>query len=664
MDEVTAAPSTSIEPASPEVAKKDRSDLGRAVYTRIDQALGDRSQLDVNLDYYNDLYEMKVGSKDWPWPNSANVFIPLIPTQLDTLAARLTATVFPPRLFLVNGNTDEAAKYQHEVERFYNAELAHYNWTERFYQWMHLSLRDGTSIMKVVWKKAKRSRKVVRATPVMDSETGVVVPDPKKPDQPMMTTSVEEIEETYFDDVDLVPVELRDFLILPSYQTSIEEASGVAHKLYLDEYQLKAMSRGEDAVLWPDAVKDVLQLIEQGGDMIPNDRQGVSTYEANNQISVSGEDGTNIGSIHQKRGPFIVWEVYTDAYDLNGDGVPEENVLWVEDQTQTLLGADTYKYWLGVRPFVDLSPMPRLRRFYGFSVVERLRSLQEEINAIHNQRLDAIDLALGAPMARTEGATVKDQNKKWGPNAEWIVSSKDDVSFIQRPPIPLESQNEENQLNTYAQGLTGLSAPMTGGTNSGRRTAKEVQQASASAGVRLDLMAARIREGMKRIFWMVHHLKLQFGPDDMETSVSTQGGKPEKLSLPKAKLAQDYDLSIAGMGGPIDKQGRQQSMLFLYSLLMKNPLVAQDKLKVYRATRMLLEEYDRVDIPTLLGTEEQLMQQMQAEQAAQQAAQQAAAQHAAMTGQQPGQTPQSGQQGGSQPPQTPHPGGDGPKLAA
>lgn len=662
---MTAAPHTEIEPVRPTVAKKDRTDLGVSIYSAIDQALGDRSQLDTNLDYYTSLYEMEVGEKNWPWPNSANVFIPLIPTQLDTLAARLTATVFPPRMFLVNGNTDEAAKYQHEVERYYNAELARHDWNEKFYQWMHLSLRDGTALLKVTWKRQKRKRKVVQAVDAKD-ENGSPIPDQENPDQPHRTTEVKEIEVTEYDDVVLTPVELRDFLVLPAYAKSIEEAAGVAHKLYLDETQLRAMAYGEDAVLWPDAVKSILETVDEGNDEVAMDRQGISTLTAAGQINVSDNNGEPPSKGHQAKGPFIVWEVYRDDLDLDGDGVPEENVFWVHDSTQTLLGVDSYQYWHGQRPFISLAPMPRLRRFYGYSVVERLRTIQEEINALHNKRLDAVDLALLPPRYRTENASVKDQNKKWAPDAEWVVTNKEDVGFINGPTIPLESKDAENTLNSYAERLTGLSAPMVGGTNSGRRTAKEVQTAASSAGVRLDLMAARIRQAMKLVFWQIHHLKLQFAPDNMESNVNT-GGAPEKLSLPKAKLAQDYDLSIAGMGGPVDKQGRQQSMLFLYSLLMKNPIVAQDKMKVYRVTRMLLEEYDRVDIPSLLGTEEDQKKQMEAEQQAQQKMQQQAMQEHAQLHQAALQATLNGHAPPQpQKPQAPQQsaGSAGPKLAA
>lgn len=656
---ITETPESAVAPAPITISKNKRANLGVSLYNSIDGALADRSQLDLNLDYYNKMYEMEVGQRDFPWPNAANVFVPLIPTQVDTLAARLTATVFPPRLFLVNGNTDAAAQFQHEVERYYNAELARHGWTEKFYQGMHLGLRDGTAIMEVLWKKVTRKRKVVQATPLLDDETGSPVPDPENPDQPAMTTQVVEVDFEEFNDVELAPVELRDFLLMPAWQTSIEDATAVARKLYLDEPTLRAMVKA--GVLYKDAVEQALEMTTVGQSEMPEDRQGVSSYELAGNINVAVEEGSPTSDDNRMKGPLIVWRVHSRQYDLDGDGVPEENVFWVHDRSQLLLGHGVYEYWHGKRPFEALAPIPRLNRFYGFSVCERLRPIQEEINAIHNQRLDALTLGITPPIRMDPD--IKDDNAKmsWGP-ANTYYAKEGQIGVVNYTPVTSESYQEEAALNALADKLIGQSGAMTGGMNSGRRSAKEVTASMQSAGVRQDLMAARIRQWLKNIFWQIHHLKLQYGPDNMVSDVGSSG-KPERLQLPKAKLAQDYDLSISGMGGPVDKQGRQQSMLFLYSLLMKNPIVAQNPLKSYRVTRMLLEEYDRVDIPTLLGTEEEIIQQMKAQQEqAQQQAQQAAA-----SGQPPPQQGQPpGQPQGQHPPQQPpqHGPNDGPKLAA
>ncbi len=101
----------------------DWSGLGVSIYQGIVNSLADRADFDTLLDYYNDLYEMNVGPSNLPWPGAPNIVVPLVRAQLETVVSRLVSSVFVPRLFVVNGNTKEAAGTQHEVERFYNADF-------------------------------------------------------------------------------------------------------------------------------------------------------------------------------------------------------------------------------------------------------------------------------------------------------------------------------------------------------------------------------------------------------------------------------------------------------------------------------------------------------------------------------------------------------------
>ena len=62
------------------------------------------------------------------------------------------------------------------------------------------------------------------------------------------------------------------------------------------------------------------------------------------------------------------------------------------------------------------------------------------------------------------------------------------------------------------------------------------------------------------------------GPTNLRPRTNQQG-QPEKLMLEKEVLAQDYDMAVAGMAGPLDRDNRRSDTLTLYSLLMQNPLI-------------------------------------------------------------------------------------------
>lgn len=206
----------------------------------------------------------------------------------------------------------------------------------------------------------------------------------------------------------------------------------------------------------------------------------------------------------------------------------------------------------------------------------------------------------------------------------------------------------------YAAKLTGLDTMMT----PGRRSAKEAQAIQQSAGVRIDLMANRVRDWLKKVFWQIHHLKLQYGPDEMDTTVQV-AGRPERLTLPKAVLARDYSLDIAGAGGPLDRENRRQEMMLLYSMLMQNPLVAGNLIRVWAITQMILEDFNRPDVPNLIGTRDEAQQQMQAQQQAAEKQHQEEVQLQLITHSKNAGTNGKPQQPPQQPqmPMAPHPGG-------
>ena len=595
--------------------------LGELLGQMVEYAISARSELERNLDYYDALYEMRVLERDWPWEDCSNFVVPFVPAQLDSLAARLTGVVFQPRFFLMNGNTPEAVMHQHECERYYNAELSRHSWTEDFYQWLHLALRDGTAILEILWRKDIRTMNFEVQVPDTDA-LGQNQLDEQG--QPSFHIEQQTHSIVVYDDVELTPVELRDFMILPAWQTDIQKASGVARMKLMSEAELRSMIKNDDnpkGVLFEDAVEEELAQLSPGQSDINQSLQSTDDYTANFQIDLTEDVSADVPGAPRERGPMRVWRIHSDALDLDGDGIPEENVFWIREQSRRLLGFKRYDYLHMKRPFVELTPIPRPGRFYGKSVCELLRTVQEELNSIHNQRNDQITLRLSPPMYRLRTADVRDQDQRWGPDAEYLVDSKDDVGIIEMPDVPLSSWQEEQFLTNYGYQIIGQSAPTMGAMNSSRRTAKEVMQASAASNVRADLMAARIRSAAREVFWQIHHLKLQFGPDQMEVTDQVNGS-PQRLMISKQILALDYDLGIAGQGGPLDKQGRQQDMMLVYSMLTQNPLVAQNPMHLYAVTRMVLEAIGVPDIQALIGTPEELQQQIQQQQAAAQKQQQ------------------------------------------
>lgn len=623
--ETTGAPDDAIKPAAVRLSKSKKKQIGEQLWNAISQAIGDRGELDTNLEAWNAFYEMETTDKDWPWPDSSNVFIPFIPTQLDTLVARLAGLVYVPRLYLVEGNTPQAQSYQHDVEQFYNAGLNRYDRRQAHYNMLHLGLRDGFSAMDVTWRKTIAHRKVRVAKPAMLG--------PAMPKIDMVTGEPEiewvehEIEQVVYDDYVLDPVECRDLIVVPQTARSLTEAKVVAKRVLLDETTLRSMTMGTDPELFKDAVEEALKYVTAGQSELVTEQQSTHTYSAAGLLNPSGQTGTS-GTTEVKvyDRTLSVFRCSTSIFDIDGDGWPEEAVAWVHESSGILLGIDAYRYLHGKRSLVAFTPLPRANRWLGFSLVGRLAPIQIEINASHNARNDQIELRLSPPRYIKDGVKLDDKDAKWGPDVEYTVQDKDDIGLVYTPPMPEDSMQQEMLLQQYGQMFTGLSAPMVGGQSQGRRSAKEVGVQQQSAGIRIDFIAAQVREVERQILDMIHALTLQYGPHEMSEQTQNSDGRPVKLTVPKEKLNQDYNLSVAGLGAPLDQQSRTQERMFIFSLLKDVPFVAGDEIHLYRLVRFLLESTGVPDLTSIIGTEQDAMQRNQQKQQAAQQAQQMQAQ--------------------------------------
>jgi hypothetical protein len=188
--------------------------------------------------------------------------------------------------------------------------------------------------------------------------------------------------------------------------------------------------------------------------------------------------------------------------------------------------------------------------------------------------------------------------------------------------------------------------PPAGGSSGGKQSAKAASQQQALQGMQTNRMITKIRKWMQKVFKYTHLLYVKYGKDQMSMLQSSSEGNTE-VQVPREILALNYNLGIAGSGGPLDKENSRQDAMALYQLLTPSPLVQGDMGHLYNVTRNVIEKFDYPEITGFIGTldEAKQMQQMQQQaQAAQQKEQMAAhiIEHSKV-----GRVPQPGQ-GGAQ----------------
>src|SRR5262249_3224690 len=96
------------------------------------------------------------------------------------------------------------------------------------------------------------------------------------------------------------------------------------------------------------------------------------------------------GPSNARREQYEVLEQYR-RWDIDGDGIDEEIVIWkAKDLHGRILGWDYLEnvHAHGRRPIRIGKYFPIPFRAYGLPLAEVVKGIQDEINAIHNQKVD------------------------------------------------------------------------------------------------------------------------------------------------------------------------------------------------------------------------------------------------------------------------------------
>lgn len=624
-----------------ELSLSQRKGLSNDLAMGQDASISARKNLELNLQDWLDLVEMRVDSTmNEPWADASNVFAPIVPSQLDTAQAYIVARTLVPRFYIVSGNTEQAQEQAYLVERFYNADFKRQRgvgtWYDKHVSWLYLGLRDGTGIMEALWRRTKTKRKIRYKAPKV--QDGVPVLDPTKSEPtPLFETVEDTVEETVYDDVDLQPVKLKDFGVSPATARTIEDAVRVWRVEWLYESDFKRMQRGETATFYQDAIDTCLAYNADGAASdVASDPQGSADKTAGGQIQPGANQGTHTSEFFKNRGPFKVFRIHSREFDMDGDGEAEENIFYYYEKTREMLGWMPYDYLTQDRPFFAFSPYPREESFAGYSLVERLAMLQGEYNKIFNDRNNAVDIKVNPPLFVPVGTELHDGEQQWAPGVRWEGEKDGKPEPINVADIPIASQQQSAEIMHLVEMVTGQGQPQLGTASSGRRTATENRQQAAATGTRNDLVAIRFRIACRALINFVHRLKLQYIEDDIKFN-----DQETVLKLPRATLAMDFNIDVSGATDPIDAVSRLNQDMGIYQLAIANPIVQGDPLKLYAWLRKICEAAGYTDMNTLIGTAQQITQQIQQAQA------QAAAAGGAPGGQSP---PHGGPPGQGSPP--------------
>jgi hypothetical protein len=297
-------------------------------------------------------------------------------------------------------------------------------------------------------------------------------------------------------------------------------------------------------------------------------------------------------------------------YDVDAVGFDQSVRMMVSSDYRIYLGGVRMKDVTksGKRPieFTKYSSyLHEIESLYGEGVLEQLRELAEEIDALFNQLSDANTIGILRPVFYDPTGDLEPQSLEIAPNR--MIPVPDPARNIYIPNYEINTDRLINAIrlvSEFIEKLTAASSYVMGRESEivgGSGTATRTQAIMQSAELRFSRPVERLKASAARI--LTQHLDIiQLNiPMGMETRVLGEKNQP---------LFQQGELSDEGISGKYDafllndptlgsKETERQVASMMYSLLLQNPLVGTDATKIYKVTADLLKSVGKDPIEYL-----------------------------------------------------------------
>lgn len=572
------------------------SEQERAIVKRIledfHRDLTDRQQWMQNRERFYKKYRGVTDPKDFPWPGCSNLHLPVTMTAVETIHPRLVNALFAVRPYAaVRPREVRDVERARRVEQFLDYALEQeMDIFLKVDDWIHNMLIDGISVMKVTWRHERRKVIDVEHETDFDVVLGV--------DQVEYLPSLEEVEvereEVVYDAPCGEVVDLED-LILPTGASDLQEADHVIHRLWLTMDHLRR--RAAEGIY---RNVEVLEAKPEGSDgrADPNGR----LKKLKEELEGTGSSSAGLGKPDRRE----VLEAYC-RYDVDGDGYEEECIFTVDRNAEVLLRAELLDtvFAHGQRPFIAMKFMPVPGRFYAIGVPELIEHLQDELNAIHNQRVDFGTLA-NTPFGWYRAASgFKPETHTIEPGKLFPVDSVGDVQLATLPNATAWGEREEMALLGYLERLLGVS-DFNVGRQIDRMNAPKTATATLAliqeGNVRLDLIVKRVQHAFKAFLSQTLQLYQQYVPPGKVIRVLGPHGHDTFMPITREDIRGRFDFALLGTSASANKLLERDTSVDLYMALRDDPLLdpSVNPEGAFELRRRLLRSYDLADLELIM----------------------------------------------------------------
>lgn len=412
----------------------------------ITQALNDRAPLEERWNRFLAGYRALPleEEKQFPFWGAANLVLPVIATDVDTVYSRLMGLLFAAdNMWSCQPLNAEMVDYAPRLQEFLQwAQDAELNIYPAVADYLLEKCKLGTGILKTRYTREQK-----RVYQFRETDQGVS----------------EQITTLLINDHPVVQhVSLFDFL-LPASASDIQNAPWCGERLTLTWGQLKNR-----------VAAGLYQNVQNLGSWWARDRGSRQTM----LMEALDANSPGIGD------KFELWECWLD-YDVDGSGEPMAIVATIHLPTMSVMRIDYNPFFNQEKPYAESRYLRQEKRFYGIGLCEMLDQFQDEISTMHNQRLDNATLANSSMFKARKGIGIK-QDEPIFPGRWFLLDNMEDVTPMTMGQRYDSTVSYEELTLQYATRRTGVSDWISG-----------ADSPSANYGTATNAVQ-QLREGTKR----------------------------------------------------------------------------------------------------------------------------------------------------------------------
>ena len=568
-------------------------DLGRHVVEAWTDDVADRSEWIAKLPEWLRMYLNEPETKTLPWTGASNLHVPVTATVVNAYHAWVMGALFNPQplagLRAVERSDETTVQQQ---ERFLDwalrQEIRLFPILDRA---MLALLLNGVQVVKTTWdfrvRHVRDPHDFPASAPLPEviadlsrSEVGLIegvvrtggtVEASIKGRGPVSLEIEErplggyriftEREEIVRDAPTVTMLDPEDLVWPSDAGMDLVAADHLVHRYWMPRDEiLRLAQRGVFRSLTSDE-RDTLERLENN-EPEPDDETG-AIKEARGHVVGAAVTGRSGGpSTIELLDGYLRW-------DINDDGYDEEIVVTVIKAKPDLvlrIARLESLYRHGRRPFTAFSLFPLPSGQWGaVGLPYLLAGLQDEINTIHNQRVDAGTISNTPWFFYVPAAGLPVDRMPLEPGVGLPVDDVNAVKEHQPQNYTAWGFQEEALLWELVERLTRVSDLTLGriGNNQGAaRTATGVQQLTAQQATGRDIIIRRVQEGFADLVQQILALYRQYMPPGKVVRITGELGEPEAL-VTREDLLAPMDVVLSGNSLSTDREIERNTMTFL-----------------------------------------------------------------------------------------------------